>query len=69
MHHSLTIFLQSRQNEIHVGGLERGARGFDEKEGPRGLHPGKLFMTTPFRLLENAPFLENLPLTEAEYHD
>ena len=24
---------------------------------------------TLFRWLENAPFLENLPLTEAKYHD
>ena len=36
------------------------------KMGVRGLAPGKFFMTTPFRSLENAPFLENVPLTEAK---
>ena len=37
--------------------------------GFRGLAPGKIFMTTPFRSLENAPFLENVLLTEAKDHD
>ena len=36
------------------------------KTGVRGLAPGKFFMTTPFRSLENAAFLENVPLTEAK---
>ena len=37
--------------------------------GVRGLPPGKFPMNTPFRSLENAPFLENVPLTEAKDHD
>ena len=28
--------------------------------------PGKFFMTTPFRSLENAPFFENVPSKEAK---
>ena len=39
------------------------------RTGSGGLPPGKFFMTTPFRSLENAPFLENVPLTEAKDHD
>ena len=38
--------------------------------GVLGLAPGKIFfMTMPSRSLENAPFLENVPLTEAKDHD
>ena len=37
--------------------------------GVYGLAPGKFFMTMPLRSLENAPFLENVPLTEAKDHD
>ena len=40
-----------------------------QKWGSRGLPPGKNFMTTPFRSLENAPFLESVLLTEAKDHD
>ena len=32
------------------------------------LGPRKLFVIMPFRSLENAPFLENLPLKEANSH-
>ena len=39
------------------------------RTGVLGLAPGKFFMTMPFRSLENAPFLENVPLTEAKDHD
>ena len=37
-----------------------------ENGGPGGL---KIFTTTPFRSLENAPFLDNLPLKEATDHN
>ena len=37
--------------------------------GSGGVPPGKFFMTTPFRLFENAPSLENVLLTEAKDHD
>ena len=36
------------------------------KNGSEGLPPGKCFMTTPFRSLESAPFLEIVPVTEAK---
>ena len=39
------------------------------KMGVGGLPPGKCFMTRPFRSLENAPFLENVLLTEAKDHN
>ena len=55
------------------GGLKRGASEVSKKGGLGfglgGLPLGKFFMTTPFRSLENAPFLENMPLTEAKDHD
>ena len=35
------------------------------KQGVRGLALGEIFMTTPLRSLENAPFFENLHLKEA----
>ena len=35
------------------------------KMGVRGLAPEKFFTTSPSRLLENAPFLDNLRLKEA----
>ena len=47
----------------------RAKREKKKKWGSGGLPPGKLFMTTPFRSLENASFLENVPLTEAKDHD
>ena len=53
---------------IFGGGLKRGASEAT-KMGVRGLAPGKFFMTTPFKSLENAPFLEDVPLTEAKDHD
>ena len=37
--------------------------------GVQGLAPGKFSMTTSFRSLENAPFMENVPLTEAKDHN
>ena len=37
--------------------------------GVRGLAPRKFFMTTPFRSLENAPFLDNLLLKDATDHN
>ena len=39
------------------------------KNGGPGLPPGKFSLTTPFRSLENPPFLENVALTEAKDHD
>ena len=54
------------ERNSYWGRLKRG--GSEEtKKGVRG-PPGKFFMTTPFRSLENALFLENLPLTEAKDH-
>ena len=47
------------------GGLKRGASEARKGEGPGGLPQGKFFMTTPFRSLEKAPTLENVPLSEA----
>ena len=38
------------------------------KTGVRGLVPGKFFMTSPLRSLENAPLLEIMPRTEAKDH-
>ena len=61
--------LQARRNEIHIGGAERSSERSEEKWGSGGLPPGKFFMTTPLRSLENAPFLENVLLTEAKDHD
>ena len=55
---------QARWNEIHIGGLKLG-----ESEASKNGGLGKFFMTTPFRSLENAPFLEILPLKEAKDHD
>ena len=60
---------QARRNIFHIEGAERRCERSEEKWGSGGLPPGKLFMTTPFKLLENAPFLENVPLTEAKDHD
>ena len=60
---------QARRNEIHIGrggGTKRGASKASKNGGPG---PGKFLMNTPFRSLENAPFLENMPLTEAKDHD
>ena len=37
--------------------------------GVRGLAPGKIFMTTPLRSLENVSFFENVLLTEAKDRD
>ena len=48
-----------------LGELKRGASEASKNGGPGGLPLRKFFMTTPFRSLENAPFLENVPLTEA----
>ena len=57
-----------RQNEIHIGGLKKRAREV-QRMGVRGLAHGKFIMTTHLsRSLENALFLENLPLTEAKNH-
>ena len=39
------------------------------KGGSGGLPPKKFFMTTPFRSLDNALFLETVLLTEAKDHD
>ena len=50
-------------------GAETRSERSEEKWGSGDLPPGKFFMTTPFRSLENAPFLENVLLTEAKYHD
>ena len=33
------------------------------------LAPERIFHDHAFRLLDNAPFLENVPLTEAKDHD
>ena len=50
-------------------GAETRSERSEEKWGSGGLPPGKFFMTTPFRSLENAPLLENVLLTEAKDHD
>ena len=50
-------------------GAERRSEVSEEKWGSGGLPAGKLFKTTPFRSLENAPVLENVLLTEAKDHD
>ena len=60
--------LQARHNEIHSKGMKRDASEARKYGGPGACPRGKFFMTTPFRSLENAPFLENLPLTEAKHH-
>ena len=51
---------------IFGGGAETECKRSEQKQGSGGLLPGKFFITMPFRSLENAPFLENLPLTEAK---
>ena len=63
------LVAQARRNEIDIGGAERRCERSEQKWGSGGLPPGKFLMTTPFRSLENAPFLENVPLTEAKDHD
>ena len=61
---------QARRNENHIGGrAEMRCDRSDEKRGPGNLHPEKISMTTPLRSLENAPFLENVLLTEAKDHN
>ena len=60
--------MQARRNEIHIGGLKQEESEASKNGGP-GLAPGKIFTTTPSRSLENAPFLENVLLTEAKDHD
>ena len=68
MVHSKVI--QARRNEIHIGGrLKREASEAGKNGGPGGLPPGKSLMATSFRLSENAPFLENVLLTEAKDHN
>ena len=47
-------------------GAETRSEQSEGKWGSGGLPPGKFFMTTLFRSLENAPFLENVLLTEAK---
>ena len=62
--------MQARRNEVHIGGgAQAKFERSEQKRGSGGLLPGKFFMTTSFRSLENAPFLENVPLTEAKDHD
>ena len=57
------LYLQACRNELHIGALKQCVR----KNGGLGkLAPGKFFMIMPFRSLENAPFLENVPLREAQ---
>ena len=51
------------------GGLKRGASVASIKRGSGGLPQGKFFMARPFRSFGNAPFLKNVPLTEAKDHD
>ena len=46
-----------------LGGAEARCERRESNGGPGGLPPGKILMITPFRSLENAPFLENLPLS------
>ena len=57
---------QARRNEIQIGGELTPNPSVVSTDGGSGACRGKIFMTTPFRLLENAPFLENLPLKEAK---
>ena len=64
----ISTLRQARRNEIHIGGAETRRERSELKRGSGGLPPGKFFMTTPFRSLENAPFSENLLLTEAKNH-
>ena len=49
-----------------LGGAEMRRERGEEKWGSGGLPLGTFFMITPLRLLENAPFLENVLLTEAK---
>ena len=63
------VHKQARRNKIHIRGLKREASEASKNGGPGGLPPRKFFMTTPFRSLENAPFLEKVLLTEAKDHD
>ena len=51
------------------GGAETRSEQREQEWGFGGLPPGKFFMTTPLRSLENAPFLENVLLMEAKDHD
>ena len=58
---------QARRNEIHIGGgAEMRCKRSEQERGSGGLSLGKFFTTTPFRWLENAPFFENVLLTEAK---
>ena len=49
-----------------LGGLKRNTSEVNKKRGSGGLPPGKFSMIPPFRLLENDPFLENVPLRETK---
>ena len=60
---------QARRNEIHIGGAEISSERSEQKWGSVDLPPGKFFMITPFRSLENARCLENVLSTEAKDHD
>ena len=65
-----SVDLQARRNEIDIGGgAEKRSERCEQRRGSVGLPPGKFFMTTPFRSLEKAPFLQNALLTDAKDHE
>ena len=51
----------SERNSNWGGGAEARCEQNEEKQVLGGLPPGKFFMTTPFKLLENDPFLDSVP--------
>ena len=51
-----------------LSGLKRGAGEVRKDRGP-GLTPRKFSPTTPFRSLENVPFLDDLSLKKATDHN
>ena len=66
---SLVMSLLNSWERNSYWGAETISERSEKELGSGGKPPGKFFMTTPFRSLENAPFLENVLLTEAKDHD
>ena len=52
-----------------LGGGWREVQAKGGKNGGAGACPGKFFMSTPFRSMENSPLLENLLSTETKDHN
>ena len=52
---------QASADESHIGDADTKCER-SEQEWGQGLAPGKIFATTPFRSLENAPFCKEVAI-------